>query len=113
MATFQELTSIEAVRDFYLVQRASFIYVSSPGCGVCASLFPQIEPILASHPEFRSGHVDLGSVPEIAGEFSVFTAPALLFFANGKEIHREVRIVPIEPFTKKVEQLSRLVASLD
>ncbi|OIN68045.1 thiol reductase thioredoxin [Exiguobacterium sp. KRL4] len=113
MATFQELTSIEAVRDFYLKQSASFIYISSPGCGVCASLFPQIEPILTNHPEFRSAHVDLSIVPGIVGEFSVFTAPALLFFFQGKEIHREARIVPIEPFTRKVEQLSRLVASIN
>ncbi|MCK2157068.1 thioredoxin family protein [Exiguobacterium sp. 17-1] len=113
MTTFQELTSIEDVRDFYLQQSASFIYISSPGCGVCASLFPQIEPIIANHPEFRSGHVDLSTVPEIVGEFSVFTAPSLLFFVQGKELHRESRIVPIEPFTRKVEQLSRLVASMN
>ncbi|AFS70683.1 MULTISPECIES: thioredoxin family protein [Exiguobacterium] len=113
MEIFRELKSIESVRAFYLGQPASFLYISSPDCAVCASLFPQIEPILANHPEFQAGRVDLGDVPQIVGEFSVFTAPTLLLFVNGKEVHREARIVPIEPFKRKMEQIGDFVRTAE
>ena len=112
MGTFQELTSIEAVKELYLTEPASVLYISSPGCAVCASLFPQIEPICAAHPEFRAGRVDLTDVPQIAGEFSVFTAPVVLLFVKGKEVHREARIVPIEPLKRKVEQIGQFVRTM-
>lgn len=111
MAEFTRLTSIDAVQSWYLVPGASFLYVSSPNCSVCESLFPQIEPIMLKHPEIRSARVDVSDVPEIAGALSIFTAPVLLLFLDGKEMHREARIVPIERFRRRVEQIGEFVKS--
>ncbi|WP_214851443.1 thioredoxin family protein [Exiguobacterium sp. s193] len=111
MAEFARLTTIDEVKSWYASPDARFLYVSSPNCSVCESLFPQIEPILLAHPEIRSARVDVADVPEIAGELSIFTAPVLLLFLDGKEMHREARIVPVERFRQRVEQIGAFVKS--
>lgn len=46
-------------------------------------------------------------VPEVAGQFTVFTVPALLLFVEGKETIREARFVVMDDlhdkFTRVVE----------
>lgn len=57
--------------------------------------FPRIETRLANVEE----------IPELAGFLSVFTVPVLALFADGKEILREARFVPVEEFKRKIDKI--------
>lgn len=105
MREFTELTSIEAIDSFIGSNELSFLYISLPNCSVCHGLLPQVQQLMEKYPKIHLGHIDASDVEEVAGHFSVFTAPVLLLFVNGKEYIREARIVHMQLFDEKVEKV--------
>lgn len=96
MSTFQQAQSIAEVRQFIVDNELAFVYISRIDCGVCHAVRPQVERILENYPRIQTIQADADAIPEVAGEFNVFTVPALLLFANGKEYIREARFVNME-----------------
>ncbi|EPE61184.1 glutaredoxin 2 [Exiguobacterium sp. S17] len=84
------------------------VYVSHPGCSVCHSLKPQVEEMLVDFPDIEAVAVDSGEVPDIAGAYSIFTVPVVLFFIDGKEMLRRARFVPIGELTHQLERLQEM-----
>lgn len=105
MENFQNLTSLEEVNAFVENNELAFLYFTTPNCSVCHGLQPQIEKILEQYPAINAAHIDSIVAPEAAGQYSVFAAPVLLLFIDGKEYIREARIVHTEQLNK---QLSRI-----
>lgn len=85
------------------------LYISRQDCTVCHGLLPQVEEVLGEFPQVFSIRVDADEVPEIAGEFSVFTVPVVLVFAEGKEMIRKARFIPIGEFKGELSKLISLV----
>lgn len=96
MNTFHQAESIEEVRQFIENNELAFVYISRIDCGVCHAVRPQVAQLLENYPRIQAIEANADSIPEVAGEFTVFTAPALLLFANGKEYIREARFVNME-----------------
>lgn len=88
----------------------SLLYISRDNCSVCHGLLPQIEEVLENFPIVKAVHVDADDVPEIAGQFSIFTVPVVLVFVEEKEMIRKARFVPVEEFRA---ELSRLIALVE
>ena len=65
---------------------------------------------MMNYPEIKPGHINAAEVPEVAGAFSVFTAPVLLLFVEGKEYIREARIVQLDLFEEKIDKIYENVA---
>jgi hypothetical protein len=65
---------------------------------------------MTHYPEIKLGHVNADQVEAIAGEFSVFTVPVLLFFVEGKEYVREARIVQLQLLDEKINKIYKHVA---
>lgn len=84
------------------------LYISRPGCGVCTAMKPKVEEIVQSLEEARFCSLDLEQVPEAAGEYSVFTIPAILLFVDGRETIREARYVSMEDLRARMERLYEL-----
>lgn len=105
MRTFEELTNIETVQVFIHKQPLSFLYISSSNCSVCHALKPQVRNLMGKYPLIVLGSVNTQEVTEIAGLFSIFTAPVLLLFVEGKEYIREARIVHMDLFDQKVNKI--------
>lgn len=93
MSKFKSLSSLEEVNNFIDQNQLAFLYFTTSNCSVCHGLQPQIEEMMANYPKINAKHIDASLVPEAAGQFSVFTAPVLLPFVEGKEYLREARIV--------------------
>ena len=74
-------------------------------CMPCRMLGPVIEQ-LAQDYEGRAviGKVDVDEQGELAMRYSVMNIPTVIFFQNGKEIHREVGALPKEAFTRILEE---------
>lgn len=70
-------------------------YVSLPNCSVCVSVKPQLIQRLKNTaiPIF---HFDAAKMPEVASEFQVLTAPAILLFVQGKEVARQARFIDFD-----------------
>lgn len=107
MSTYTDLTSIEMVKDFIERNQQSFIYVSSERCSVCHVVWPKIQELLGGYPQIKLGKVDSDQVKQVAGEFLVFTVPAMLMLENGKELIRENRFVRMEDLKHQLDQITQ------
>jgi thioredoxin-like negative regulator of GroEL len=94
-----------------LLLRHSFvlIYFSGPNCSVCHALKPQIDALLSAFfPEIVSSEVPIDKFPELASRYTIFTVPAVLFFIDGREYIREVRMIDVSLLNQKLEKLLKL-----
>lgn len=105
MKEIRELNTIEIVNRFIQDHYFAFLFISTPSCSVCHALLPQIQHMLGRYPEIKLGHVDASAVKEVAGQFSVFTAPVLIFYVDGKEYIREARIVHTQLLEEKLNKI--------
>lgn len=101
--------SIEEVRKQIAENKFCLLYISRESCSVCHALLPQIEQVLEKYPSVVAFHVDADEMPEVAGQFSIFTVPAILVFVEGKEMIRKARFVPVEVFESELSRLISLV----
>lgn len=101
---------MEKIRDFShleeIIQREDFflLYASLPLCAVCISDRPKAEE-LAQNLGVRAYQVDLGQVPQAAGQLSLLSSPAVIVFYKGKEWHRQARIIDFKELEKRMVQL--------
>ncbi|MFC0523592.1 thioredoxin family protein [Pontibacillus salicampi] len=102
----QHANSIEEVRSFVQSEEISLLYISRPNCSVCHSLLPQVEALLLEYSSVQSLHVDAEHIPDIAGEYEIFTVPVLIVSVNGKEMFRKARFVPIDELDHQLERLT-------
>ncbi|MGK7378306.1 thioredoxin family protein [Planococcus sp. 1R117A] len=68
-------------------------------------MLPQVEEVLEDFPLIQAKEADAAQIPELAGFLSIFTAPVLILFADGKEMQRDARFVHIEEFREKTRKL--------
>ena len=80
------------------------LYLSRLDCGVCTVIKPKVEHLLTRYPEARSWYISLDDFPEAAGEFSVFTVPAVLIFVEGRETVRYARYFSIDELDASLQR---------
>lgn len=100
-----KLSSLDEVNAFIEQNPLSFLYISRKDCGVCHVLLPQLEKLLENDFRIALGLIDAEEVKEIAGRFSVFSVPALLFFVEGKEFLRQTRFVHTDLLKEKINKI--------
>ncbi|MCA1059849.1 thioredoxin family protein [Rossellomorea aquimaris] len=106
----EEVHSLEAIKSKLEAEKLVLLYISRPNCSVCHALLPQVEKVLEEFKSVFPIHADAEEIPEVAGEFSIFTVPVLIMFVEGKEMFRKARFVPIDELQS---QISRLIEMLD
>jgi len=110
-ACVKPLLQLDHIEDAANASGMSLFYFSRPDCGVCKAIRPKVEQLTESYPQLSSYYVDLDSVPEAAGTFSIFTIPAVLVYANGKETVREARYFSIYELEERIERYYRMLFS--
>jgi len=105
MNDLKELTSMEMVDTFILENDLAMLYISMPNCSVCHGLLPQVQHLMVHYPKIKLAQLNIENVPQIAGRFSIFTAPVLLIFLDGREYIREARIVHLQLLDEKIKKL--------
>lgn len=85
----------------------ALLYVQAPNCGVCTVFHPQIETLLAEMPNIAGIETNIADVPSIAGAYHIMTAPAVLLFADGKEVWRGARFIDLPALRNVMSQYSR------
>ncbi|MFC4404142.1 thioredoxin family protein [Gracilibacillus xinjiangensis] len=105
MNFFTELRTETEINHFIQSRRLTFIYISKNNCSVCHSLYPQVHSVMQEFPEIKLGSIVIDNYLMLAGQWSIYTAPVLILFVDGKEYLREARYVPIDSFRKKVQRI--------
>lgn len=105
MSGFTQLTSLDEIDQFILENELAFLYFTTPTCSVCHGLKPQIIDMLKGFPEIKAAEVDVSEVKEAAGRFTIFAAPVLLLFFDGKEYIREARIVNTSELHRNISRI--------
>ena len=103
---YVEAKTMEEVQQFIQTNQFAFVYVSRVTCSVCHAVFPQLQSLLEHEPSVSLIKVDADLIPTVAGEFSVFTVPVLLFFVDGKEMIRKARFVVMDELAYQIRQIT-------
>ena len=106
METINDFDTLISIRD---TEAMVLFYLSRPACGVCSAIKPKVIALLKEFPEIRSFYVNLDEIPEAAGGLSVFTIPAVLVYAGGKEIVREARYISMDDLAGKIRRPYRFI----
>ncbi|WP_207652834.1 thioredoxin family protein [Anaeromicrobium sediminis] len=73
-------------------------------CSVCHDLLPKVEDMLLPYPEIKSARIEMIKLPEASGKSSIFTAPTILLFVDGKEMIRESRFISVRQLEDKIHR---------
>ncbi|OOF64156.1 thioredoxin family protein [Rodentibacter sp. Ppn85] len=99
--------SLQIIQQHIANYRLSLLYVQAPNCGVCTVFHTQIEKLLSEMPQIAGIETNIVNVPSIAGAFQVMSAPAVLAFADGKEIWRGARFIDMKALQDILEKYSQ------
>ncbi|WP_050181756.1 thioredoxin family protein [Domibacillus robiginosus] len=105
----QHVTSYTEFSDILLSSEAVLLYVSSPGCSVCHALLPQVKALMQEFPYVKMVYANTGIAPDIAGQLTVFSVPAVLFFLKSRERFRVVRFVPIGGLRESITNALKII----
>lgn len=72
-------------------------------CSVCAAVAPRIEALLHDLPGVSGYAVWADLQPKIRGRMLVFSAPTVILFKDGREIHRQSRFIDFEELKRQIE----------
>lgn len=100
----EKIIDMKTMQETLETTPISIVYLSMPNCSVCQAVKPRI-PHLAIEKDVPAFHMDAFDVPEVAGVFQVMTAPAVLVFANGKELQRQARFIDFTKIAALIDQL--------
>ncbi len=79
----------------------SVIYITSKDCNVCKVIYPKLENLLAKFEKSEFVRLETDDYPQVAGEFMIFSVPAVLIFSNGRELYRAARYLDLQ----EIEQI--------
>lgn len=98
------IETIDEYRELHKNSQSFLLFVKTDNCSVCEGLRPQIEMF---EDEYRLPFylANGARIPKLAGELLLFTAPIVLLFHEGKEIHRFARFIRIDDLREKLDEL--------
>ena len=98
------ISSYENWLDVAKTQNPFLLFVKTNNCSVCESLLPQVEVLQEDYP-IPFYMINIMDVPEAAGQLSLFSAPVVLLFDQGKEYARFARFVRIGELKHRMQEL--------
>ncbi|HON14495.1 MAG TPA: thioredoxin family protein [Treponema sp.] len=101
----QSISSLDEFHHIISQEPAVLFYCSTATCGVCTSIKPKIIKLMNEEfPKMKLFYIDIEALPELRGQLSVYSVPAILGFFNGKELIREARNFGIMELAGKIDR---------
>ncbi|MFD1926657.1 thioredoxin family protein [Sporosarcina siberiensis] len=100
----KRIESYEAWLTVVNQKKPLLLFVKTDHCSVCDGLFPQVAALQVDYP-ISFYMVNIVEVPEIAGQLSLFSAPVVLLFNEGKEHARFARFVQMSELKYRITEL--------
>ena len=98
---------IEATKDNFgeLVQKGKvLVKFYADWCGPCQMMKPIVEELAEKHEEIKVLEINIDDEDELAEKYRVETIPCLVLLEDGKEIAREVGVMPLKKLEKLIEK---------
>lgn len=72
-------------------------------CGPCKMLRPILDDIASSRDDYKIVSVNIDDEDELSEEYEVSSIPCLVLFKNGKEVKRNIGLMPREQVESMLE----------
>ena len=100
-----QIDRVEELEKFINESDAAAIYFSTEYCNVCKVLKPKvIEFLNENYPNVNFAYVDIEKNKEIAGKYSIFSVPTIIFYFGGTEAFRKSRNFSLAELYQAVER---------
>ena len=90
----QKLENYKQILNKIKEEKYFLLYVSMNNCSICHADMPKVEKI-ANEKNFPSYHIEAPEIPEAVGQLSLFSVPVVILFYEGREIHRQAKIIDL------------------
>ncbi len=95
--------------DHFKSTGASLILFGGEHCGVCHTIKPKIESLMAEQfPDITLAYVDCEQSPDICGQQSVFTLPVIKMYIEGQMYMELVRGFSLMELMRQVDRIYQL-----
>lgn len=102
---FKEVKSIEEFLALKAEQAAMLAYFSTDACSVCKVLKPKVEEMVTTKfPKMQLVYVKSDVLPDVVAQNSVFTAPTVVVFFDGRETIRKSRSFGVDELHYEIER---------
>ncbi len=108
-----EYKDLETILNTIKENKLTLLTGSTRDCGVCIAVKPRIEKILDKYSHVKNVYVYVDDLEAAAGEFMIFTVPTIILFAEGKEVHRESRIIDFQQLEFELARWSEFLENTD
>ena len=98
------VTSLEELEEKITDNRLQAVFLTAKNCSVCTVDKPIVEKIATKY-EFPTYIAEADKSPEIIGQLNAFSAPTIILYYEGKEIHRQAKIINFQEIEKRVRQV--------
>lgn len=96
---------MQSLNDYTSSDKGVILYFYSNSCSVCLSLRPKIREMAESEfPKLKYHEIDAEANPLITAEASLFTAPVIILFIDGKEYVREGKYFSVAQLQEKIRR---------
>ena len=85
------------------MNEVKIIYISTPTCGVCHAIRPQVMEIAEDY-GITVEEIDATLHPEVASLYEVLTVPAVILTLGDKEFARQARFIDLLELEKRIVQ---------
>jgi thioredoxin 1 len=90
MSRVLEATSAGAAELIAAGEGVTLVDFTAEWCGPCRMLAPALDQLAAETEDLTVVKVDVDCSPELSIEFGVMSFPTLMFFVDGRPVHRIV-----------------------
>jgi thioredoxin-like negative regulator of GroEL len=74
----------------------SVVYITSKNCNICKIIYPKLVELVTAFEKCEFKRLETDEFPKLAGEFMIFSVPALIIFSKGRELYRIARFLDLE-----------------
>lgn len=105
-----EQINIESIKMEVADNPAIMLYFFNDNCAPCLALRPKVESLVNDEfPKMKLVFINATAYPELAAAHSIFGAPTLLVFFDGKEVFRESKYVSVDQMKERIDRYYRLI----
>ncbi len=99
------IKNIDDFNNFIKEKEGVLAYFSTKNCNVCKVLKPKIKEMLSEkYPKIEFVYIDSEEIPEIPAQLSIFAAPTLIVFLDGKEFLRKSRNIGLNELENEISR---------
>ncbi|WGH27380.1 MAG: thioredoxin [Candidatus Bostrichicola ureolyticus] len=102
----QEINDINFDKKVIQSNKPVLVYFWADWCGPCKILSPKIDELSNKYDDKVFIYkINIDNNQKNVNEYLIKSIPTLIFFKNGKEIHRSIGIVSIDTISNKLNEL--------